>query len=268
MKRKKRSTHESQPEPQAPPRAKLSLRKKLIFSLITVSTVLALLEVGLALLGVEPALYQADPYVGFSTYVPLFVERKAADGSTQLVTAKNKIRLFNRQEFPKKKPSGSYRIFSVGGSTTNGRPYDDATSFSGWLREYLNATCDERQWEVVNAGGVSYASYRVALLMEELIRYEPDLFIIYTGHNEFLEDRTYGDIKETSATVQWISTLASRSRCATLIGNAVRGVSSWGSEPPAPQTVLPDEVVTLLDKSVGPSDYTRDDAQREKVLKL
>ena len=36
------------------------------------------------------------------------------------------------------------------------------------------------------SGGVSYASYRVAALMEELVRYEPDLFVIYSGHNEFL----------------------------------------------------------------------------------
>ena len=27
--------------------------------------------------------------------------------------------------------------------------------------------------------------------MQELIRYEPDLFVICTGHNEFLEERTY-----------------------------------------------------------------------------
>ncbi len=263
MKHQKPSRHKSQ----APRRAKLSRRKKLIFSLVTVSLVLVLLELGLAVVGVKPALYEKDPYVGFSTYVPLFVQQKLPDGTTRYVTAENKIRLFNRQAFPQKKSSGSYRIFSVGGSTTNGRPYDDGTSFSGWLREYLEVTSTERQWEVINAGGVSYASYRVALLMEELIQYEPDLFIIYTGHNEFLEERTYGKIKETPAAVQWISTLATRCRSATLISNAIRGVASWWSEPPPAKTVLPGEVVTLLDKSVGPSEYTRDDAQRDQVLK-
>ena len=82
----------------------------------------------------------------------------------------------------------------MGGSTTFGRPYDDATSFCGWLRELLPELEPAHEWEVVNAGGVSYASYRVSLLMEELVKYDPDIFVIYSGQNEFLEDRTYRDI--------------------------------------------------------------------------
>lgn len=263
MKRKK----PSRPKSQASRRPKLSRKKKIVFTLVAVPLMLALLELGLALFGVQPALYETDPYVGFSTYVPLFVEERLPDGTTQYATAENKLRLFNRETFPQEKPAGSYRVFSLGGSTTHGRPYDDKTSFTGWLREYLTATCDDRPWEVINAGGVSYASYRVALLMEELIQYEPDLFIIYTGHNEFLEERTYGKIKDTPASVQRISTWAARSRAATLVSYAIQGIASWWSEPTTTKTVLEDEVVTLLDKSVGPSEYTRDDAQRARVLK-
>lgn len=211
----------SRPKSRTSLRPKLSRRKKFFFALVVVPLMLVLLELGLMLGGVKPALYETDPYVGFSAYVPLFVEEKLPDGTIQYVTNDNKIRLFNRQTFLKEKPSGCYRIFSMGGSTTYGRPYDDRTSFSGWLREYLKVAATEHPWEVINAGGVSYASYRVALLMEELIQYEPDLFIIYTGHNEFLEERTYGKIKDTPASIQRISTFAARSRAATLkIGRA------------------------------------------------
>ena len=35
-----------------------------------------------------------------------------------------------------------------------------------------------RNWEVINTGGLSYASYRVAALMEQLVEYQPDLFVI------------------------------------------------------------------------------------------
>lgn len=239
----------------------LSLRKKLLFSAITVFGVFGLLEATLAVFGIQPALYEKDPYVGFAP-VPLFVEEEQADGTVQCVTARNKLRLFNSQTFPKEKPAGTYRIFSVGGSTTHGRPYDDATSFSGWLREYLEATSTERSWEVINAGGVSYASYRVALLMEELIQYEPDLFIIYSGHNEFLEERTYGDIKDTPASVLRLSSWAARSRAATLVSNVIQGVTSTWSQPPANK--LHSEVDTQM---IGLSAYTRDDALQEKVLK-
>ena len=34
---------------------------------------LIVLELGLALVGVNPAFYDDDPYVGFSSYLPLFV---------------------------------------------------------------------------------------------------------------------------------------------------------------------------------------------------
>ena len=36
----------------------------------------------------------------------------------------------------------------------------------------------------------------LATLMEELVTYEPDLFIIYSGHNELLERRTYAGLIE------------------------------------------------------------------------
>ena len=47
---------------------------------------------------------------------------------------------------------------------------------------------------MINAGGISFASYRVAMLMNELSRYQPDLFIVYSGQNEFLEQRSYGGL--------------------------------------------------------------------------
>ena len=41
------------------------------------------------------------------------------------------------------------------------------------LRAFLPAVDAERDWEVVNAGGISYASYRVVRLMEALADREP-----------------------------------------------------------------------------------------------
>jgi tetratricopeptide (TPR) repeat protein len=240
---------------------RLPLRKKLLFALITVAILLVGLELILALFGVRPALYEKDPYVGF-TQIPLF-EEKEEDGEVLCATARNKLKLFNPQSFPRDKPEGTYRIFSLGGSTTHGRPYDDATSFSGWLRAYLEATASGRDWEVINAGGVSYASYRVALLMEQLIAYEPDLFIIYSGHNEFLEERTYGEIKDTPSSLLWMSSWAARSRAATLGAHAIRSLSSFWTDPP-PKNELASEVDTGM---IGLSAYERDDVLQEKVLK-
>ena len=73
-----------------------------------------------------------------------------------------------------------------------------------------------RKWEVINAGAISYASYRIKGLMAELARYEPDLFIVYTGENEFLERRTYASVFETPGLLRNAAGLASRLRIATV----------------------------------------------------
>ena len=52
------------------------------------------LELLLAGLGTQTALYDQDPYVGFSSYIPLFVPQTTADGPASMVTANNKTRWF------------------------------------------------------------------------------------------------------------------------------------------------------------------------------
>lgn len=216
----------------------------------------ALLEGVLYLAGVVPLYERADPYVGFAGYSPLFVERQTAPGQPVLETAPGKLRWFNRQQFPARKAAGVTRVFCLGGSTTYGRPYDDRTSFCGWLRAFLPSVDPHRRWEVVNAGGISYASYRVVRLMEQLSDHEPDLFIVYTGHNEFLEERTYGRMLDTPEVVRDLASLASRLR----VYSAMADVAYDRGD------VLSADVDAVLDRSVGPEDYHRDDALRDAVL--
>ncbi len=165
---------------------------------------------------------------------------------------------FNSQEFPAKKGRTHYRIFCVGGSTTYGRPYDDTTSFAGWLREYLKAADPKQNWDVINAGGISYASYRVASLMEELIEYQPDLFIIYCGHNEFLERRTYGRLMDTPSAVRETGAILAQSRIYSSVRALLGNSGSGGSLGSSATNKLPEEVDAILDGSVGPDDYIRD----------
>ncbi len=243
-------------------RSTLPAWKKALFATVTVGGFFLILEGVLALAGVRPQTATADPYVGFAGNIPLYIEERGADGKTYMTTGPSKVRWFNRQRFLKDKPAGVYRIFSVGGSTTYGRPYTDPFSFSGWLREMLPEADPTRQWEVINAGGVSYASYRVAAVMEELSRYEPDLFIVYSGHNEFLERRSYGALMEAPQAVTWLGGLLSHTRIYT--AGATLFPSEAGRQ--ADKPVLAEEVDTILAHSAGPSEYHRDDAFRAKVL--
>ncbi len=49
--------------------------KKLLFAIITVAILFAAVEIVLLAVGVRPVLYDEDPYVGFSSHIPLFVEQ-------------------------------------------------------------------------------------------------------------------------------------------------------------------------------------------------
>lgn len=243
----------------------------LLVALGVVLSVLALaaVELVLAALGVgEEALYD-DPFVGFSGRSDLFAAATLADGREVYRTRPEKLAFFNEQTFAAEKPEGGYRVFAVGGSTTAGRPYDDRVAFARWLQLYLEAADPDRAWEVVNAGAISYASYRVALLMRELVEYEPDLFVIYTGHNEFLEERTYSDIIHQPAAVKRLRMWLSGFRFAGLLRQALGGADEApqvaGEDGDAPTTLAP-EVAARLDRYAGLERYERDDELAGSVL--
>ena len=114
---------------------------------------------------------------------------------------------------------------------------------------------------MVNCGGISYASYRLVPILEEVLGYEPDLIILYTGHNEFLEDRTFDHIAGRGRLVNASLEAASRLRTFTLLREGylrLHGMSS--SDPPESRPILPTEVEALLDYRGGLEAYHRDDA--------
>ena len=235
---------------------KVNLVKNIILGFGVAVVFFVLIELILMVAGVKTLYERTDPAVGFAGYAPLFVKHTEPNGEEIFSTASNKMEWFNMQSFPAKKPKNVTRIFCIGGSTTYGRPYDDRTSFCGWLRRFLPAVDPTRNWEVINAGGISYASYRAARLMEELADYEPDLFIVYSGHNEFLESRTYKKLLKVPKFLRSLAVLASRTRLYSLLSDLINEGTA----------VLPTEVTALLDHSVGPDDYHRDDEKRDAIL--
>lgn len=104
------------------------------------------------------------------------------------------------------KPPGTFRIFCLGGSTTVGYPYWYNGAFSSFLRDRLQALFPDRSMEIVNVGMTATNSYTVLDLSQDLIKLEPDLFIVYDGHNEF-----YGALgvasKARIAPTRWLTLL-------------------------------------------------------------
>lgn len=242
----------------------ISWRKKLCFSLLTTIAFFACVEASLSLLGGDRPRDASDPFVGFDQHFPL-MEVSVDDADKEIVaTAPGKLTWFNYQVFVREKPAHTKRVFCLGGSTTYGRPYVDLTSYSGWLRELLPLADPNHQWQVINAGGVSYASYRVAAVMQELTQYEPDLFIVYTAHNEFLERRTYAEMFERSGWARRTRSLLMRTRTWSALERLADRVRP--RESPSDKAVLPGEVDEMLNHSIGPQQYHRDPKWRRQVL--
>jgi hypothetical protein len=207
---------------------------------------------------------QDDPFVGFSTVRPLF--EPSQDGTRYEIPRAHE-KFFRRDHFAAVKPADEFRIFCLGGSTVQGHPFSVETSFTTWLELSLRAADPSRRWEVVNCAGVSYATYREAIVLRELLGYKPDLFILCTGHNEFLEDRSYAHLKRAPALLRVPLEQASRLRTVNLLCGASRQL--FGN-PAAPakdgRTKLSPEVEAVLDYEGGLKSYHRNDAWRQGVV--
>lgn len=75
------------------------------------------------------------------------------------------------------KSAKDFRIFCLGGSTTRG-------PFPTLLNELLKRSNADKTVEVVNLGIDTFNSYQVLDIVKKLPQYDPDLLIIYMGHNE------------------------------------------------------------------------------------
>ena len=238
--------------------------------------VYGLCELALWAAGVKPLSLTEDPFVGFAASQPLFI-RGSGDSAGLMVTNPVKLTHFNAQSFPIKKAPGTFRIFTVGGSTCYGHPWRDPVSFSGWLRDLLPKADSSRKWEVINCGGISYASYREAMLIAEAIQYQPDLILVYSGHNEFLEERTYRSTTGMPKLARELSGLLEHTRTYSALRRLTRPQPAptatgdgGGSGKPAPARggsyQMAGEVDDILANTIGPTSYTRDDTLHHDIL--
>ena len=124
----------------------------------------------------------------------LFVTEKIGGRTFYIMNHELKSRYFSRVRFSPNtsldyflmpKPAGTFRIFCLGGSTTVGFPYGYIGSFSTFLRDRLNILFPEKNIEIINLGMTATNSFTTVDIAREVVDYEPDMFLVYDGHNEF-----------------------------------------------------------------------------------
>src|SRR6267154_348840 len=91
----------------------------------------------------------------------------------------------NSEPFKKEKDNHTMRIFILGESTTIGYPYFHNGSFHRWLLYRMMNTFPDRKFEFINCSLTAVNSYTVLGFAKELVNYQPDAVLIYTGHNEY-----------------------------------------------------------------------------------
>src|SRR3984893_11561587 len=91
----------------------------------------------------------------------------------------------NKELFKKVKDKNTCRIFVLGESTTIGYPYFHNGSFHRWLQYRLTHTFPDRHFEIINLSMTAVNSYTVLGFAKELVDYEPDAVLIYSGQNEY-----------------------------------------------------------------------------------
>lgn len=84
---------------------------------------------------------------------------------------------------PAKKAPGTYRIFVLGESVAWGDP-DPTYGFARYLEVMLRERFPQTKFEVINTSITAINSHAELPMVEDLVHYQPDLFVIYTGNTE------------------------------------------------------------------------------------
>lgn len=146
--------------------------------LIVAVVLLAGAEGALRLAGFETRI--AAGSAAQANLIPLFRPATGADGTA----------LWQRPDVPvafrRVKPPNGLRVFVLGESSVLGWPFGPEFAFSRFLGDRLAAAFPDRVVEVVNCGVNAIGSADVRRIVEEeVVRYAPDVLIIYTGHNDW-----------------------------------------------------------------------------------
>lgn len=170
------------PPASAPP---LPLRRKLLFGAILALAALAALLVGLEL-ALRLTGYGFSPHFARRTTTPsgepIWRDNRSFTApffSPDLVRRPVPFRLRTP------KAPDTYRIFVLGSSAAMGDP-EPSFSLARTLEAMLREAYPRIRFEVINAGVTAINSHVVRGIAADCARLEPDLFIVYEGHNEVI----------------------------------------------------------------------------------
>ena len=260
MARRKRSREDIDSVPAASDQPVLTARKRRLFITTVILFPFFVIALGEGVLrlfdygGYPPTILEVGTFRGrelLTTYIPgaasYFDFSKGTPGS------------IGQYAFEDPKPADTIRVILAGASAAQGYPQPTALAGSAFLAEMLRDVWPDTNIEVINLGTTAVASFPVLGMLTEALEYEPDLVVVYAGHNEFFG--AYGVASFQSAGRspgairfhRWFRSLA--------LTQFVRGLTTGVGNSDASQgTALMEAMVGQA--HVGPEDTLRSDAAR------
>ncbi len=175
------------PPPEKPPAAASPgtdrRRVLLVTTLLAPLALLALAEVILRFAGVgrlEPLFVPFEAAKGYLQPNPAVIQRFFPDPRAAAAVS------IDTTYFPAAKPVNALRIVVMGESSAAGFPYGRFASPGEFLARRLESSLPDRDVEVINTAMSAVTSYMLLDFVDEILAIDPDLVLIYTGHNEYL----------------------------------------------------------------------------------
>jgi tetratricopeptide (TPR) repeat protein len=163
----------------------LSKQKKFVFGFITLCLFICLLALTEFLLRISaPSL--DNPFIreitadGIESYEINRSYLKKYFPANSAIIPELKPTIFRKHKTPQ-----TFRIICLGESSMFGTPYQLNTNIPGIVRKQLRHLYPDKEIEVINLGAAAINSNVILDLTKNIFELQPDLILIYTGHNEF-----------------------------------------------------------------------------------
>lgn len=153
-----------------------------IIALLLPLLILLLTEISLRLAGYGssyPLFVPSNKSSGYLEPNPLLIQRYFAPNQAPALSMDTQLIL-------QTKPTDSFRIVVQGGSTAAGFPYGRWGSLQAMLQQRFKRHYPDKHIEVINTAMAAINSYSLLDFQADILALQPDLVLVYAGHNEFL----------------------------------------------------------------------------------
>ena len=137
----------------------------------------------------------------------------------------------NAFAFPAVKEKNAYRIFVLGSSAAAGTP-DGSYSFGRILEVMLKRQYPQRDFQVITVAMPAINSHVTQLIARDCVRHQPDLFVVYMGHNEVVGPYGAGTVfgsLQSNLTLIRLGIAAKGTRMGQLLTSALQAAGTGGT---------------------------------------